>query len=296
MATPEDQAAPADPSAAGSTPASNEASPPTDAAKIEASTAAAADAPASEPPKIEPRALILSDRVFADTSTDREPAADASPVHAPRHWSIAAGLAFAIGIGAIVGAAATVGLTRDTTTTPQATAAANDSRALRDSLARLEGELAAVKTNISMGQRNSNAQVGKLTERLDRVEKAQAEPAAKLAKVAESLDRLERRIPAQAVAAAAPAATEVTGSIAVKQETKPPLAEGWRLLDIYAGRAVVESRNGRVFEVGPGSNLPGLGRVEAVKREDGKIMVVTRNGIIAGSLERRRSGRFLYDD
>ena len=54
------------------------------------------------------------------------------------------------------------------------------------------------------------------------------------------------------------------------------MAEGWRLLDFYAGRAVVENRNGTLFEVGPGSNLPGLGRVEAVKREDGKIVVVTR--------------------
>ena len=43
-----------------------------------------------------------------------------------------------------------------------------------------------------------------------------------------------------------------------------------------------------LFEVGPGSNLPGLGRVEAIKRENGRIVVVTRNGIIAASSEPRR--------
>ena len=61
-----------------------------------------------------------------------------------------------------------------------------------------------------------------------------------------------------------------------KEESKPPVAEGWRLRDFYAGRAVVESRNGTLFEVGPGSNLPGLGRVETIKRENGKVVVVTR--------------------
>jgi hypothetical protein len=91
---------------------------------------------------------------------------------------------------------------------------------------------------------------------------------------------------------------DVTGSVAVakiepKQEAKPPLAEGWHLLDVYAGRAMVESRSGRVFEVGPGSNLPELGRVEGIRREDGRMVVVTRNGIIAASTERRRMPRFM---
>ncbi|MEX2036720.1 MAG: hypothetical protein WEA28_16180, partial [Xanthobacteraceae bacterium] len=126
---------------------------------------------------------------------------------------------------------------------------------------------------------------GKLAERLDRSEKAQSEPAAKIAKIAESLDRVERRI--------APAAPEITGSVpAAKQQSKPPLADGWHLRDFYAGRAVVESRSGRLFEVGPGSNLPGLGRVETIKREDGQVVVVTRNGIIAASLQPRRTPRY----
>ncbi len=40
--------------------------------------------------------------------------------------------------------------------------------------------------------------------------------------------------------------------------------------DVHGGRALVESRYGGVFEVGAGSFLPGLGRVEAVKRQDGQ--------------------------
>ena len=38
------------------------------------------------------------------------------------------------------------------------------------------------------------------------------------------------------------------------------------------GRAIVESRNGTLFRIGPGSNVPGLGKVESIKRENGKIV------------------------
>jgi hypothetical protein len=71
------------------------------------------------------------------------------------------------------------------------------------------------------------------------------------------------------------------------------VVEGWRLRDFYAGRAVRESRNGTLFEVGPGSNLPGLGRIESIKRESGKVVVTTHNGIITASLEPRRPPGYL---
>ena len=51
---------------------------------------------------------------------------------------------------------------------------------------------------------------------------------------------------------------------------------------------MVESRNGVLFEVGPGSNLPGLGRVETIKRENGQLVVVAKNGIIIALSEARR--------
>ena len=50
--------------------------------------------------------------------------------------------------------------------------------------------------------------------------------------------------------------------------------------DVRNGRAMVESRYGGVFVVGSGSFLPGLGRVEAVKRQDGEWVVVTARGLI----------------
>ena len=244
-----------------------------------------------------PKAAAAADSPIIDLEAVRkDTAGDSTATEAPQQsarWRLlaraplAAAITFAVALGAIAGAAATTGLLRDSASSAEAADAA---RALQTSVAQIGSELATLKAGIANAQRNTSAQFGKLTERLDRTEKAQAEPTAKLAKIQEkiqdSIDRLERR---QQQAAATPApAPEITGSVTPKEETKPQVAEGWRLRDFYDGRAIVENRNGLLLRVGPGSNVPGLGRVESIKRENGKVVVVTAGGIIAASHEPRR--------
>jgi hypothetical protein len=55
--------------------------------------------------------------------------------------------------------------------------------------------------------------------------------------------------------------------------------EGWVLRDATNGAALIQSRRG-VFEVFAGEAIPGLGRVEAVRRQDGRWVVVTSKGLI----------------
>jgi len=220
---------------------------------------------------------------------------DTAARHIPRYAPLAATIAIVAALGALAGLAVTAGLSRDTLapaagTTIQAlstqdstnqflAAQVSATQALQDSVAQLTAELAALKA----AQHGANEITGSIARRLDRSEKAQAEPAAKLAKLAESVDRLDRR----QTPASARATSEVTGSvnpaISAKQVTKPHTAEGWWFRDYYGGRALVEDRNGTLFEAAPGTNLPGLGRVELIKREDGRVLVVTRNGIIAST-------------
>jgi hypothetical protein len=147
-----------------------------------------------------------------------------------------------------------------------------------------------LKTGVVTAQKTASTQLGKIADRLDRAEKAQAEPVGKLAKLQESIDRLEHH-PQQVAsvpAAIPPQAGDITGSITPKDEAKPQVAEGWKLRDFYDGRAVIEGKNGTLFRVGQGSIVPGLGKVEAIKRENGKVVVVTPSGIIAAALEPRR--------
>jgi gas vesicle protein len=211
-------------------------------------------------------------------------------------FAIAASLAFATAVGGIIGAAATAAIWNDGSPTAAEKAAIAETRALKATVAKLGSEMSTLKSHIDTASRNSSVQLARLAERIDRTEKAQAEPAAKLARIAESLDRLERRpaaAPAPAVAAAPaplPALnpSDITGSID-RPATKPVVVEGWKLHDFYGGRAVVENRmNGTLYEIAPGSNLPGVGRIETIKREDNRVIVVTPKGIITSSLEPRR--------
>jgi hypothetical protein len=56
----------------------------------------------------------------------------------------------------------------------------------------------------------------------------------------------------------------------------------------------VENRTGALFEVSPGSKVPGLGKVETIKRENGKVVVVTAGGTIAAAIESRRPSYYRW--
>jgi hypothetical protein len=240
---------------------------------------------------LEPLRATADDKASADAEPSETAAETAAPEseHEPRrHWPsfvpLAATVAFAVAFGAIAGAAATSAFLRNPSPAPAIVAATDANRVLQDKVTQLGGELAALKSSLASSQRSASTQIGKLTERIDRTEKAQAEPAAKIAKLQDSIERLEHR----PQAAAANPAADVTGSVSPKEQSKPQVAEGWRLRDFYDGRAIVESRNGTLFRVGPGSSVPGLGKVESIKRENGKVVVSTAGGTIAATLEPRR--------
>jgi hypothetical protein len=54
----------------------------------------------------------------------------------------------------------------------------------------------------------------------------------------------------------------------------------WIVHDVQNGHALVESRYGGLFAVSTGSVLPGIGRVDMIKRQDGHWVVLTAGGTI----------------
>jgi hypothetical protein len=236
---------------------------------------------------LEPLKATAEDRASAEE--EDKPADDApSGLHLPRYAPLAAAVVFAVVLGALAGAATTAGLMRDSLP-PPSIAAADATRDLQKTVAQLSSELATLKSGIASAQRSTTSQFGKLADRLDRTEKAQAEPAAKLAKIQESVERLDKR-QQQAMASAdvTGSVTPKPGALTPKDQAHPPIAEGWRLRDYYAGRAVLESRNGTLYEVGPGANVPGLGKIESIKRENGKVVVLAKGGIVTAAIDPRR--------
>ena len=211
--------------------------------------------------------------IVSSESAAREKQFTAVPEGATRRFSIAAVVAIAAAVGAIGGALATAGVGHfargDQAATVAAASAAEQARALEGAIGKINADISALKSS-------SAAQSAKIVDRIDRVEKAQAEPAAKLAKLNEAVEKL--RAPAPAAAASAP---ETTGSIktAAPQPNRLPIVEGWTLRDVYDGTATVAGRQG-IFDVMPGDPLPGVGRVDAIRRQDGRWVVVTSRGLI----------------
>jgi hypothetical protein len=240
--------------------------------------------------------MIMSagDRAWANDEVGPEPESEPSQGMFGRRRiaALAAVVALAALAGALGGALATAGLTHFTGDA----AATGDNHALEASIARIDADILTLKTSIEHTSKLGMSQFNKTSERLDKVEKAQAEPAAKLARLSETVDKL-RATPTMAplpVAAAAPKEKEITGSVtppataaaapapaaAPKVEVgRLPMVEGWILRDVANGGALIEGRQG-VYEVYAGDPVPGLGRVDAIRRQDGHWVVVTSRGLI----------------
>ncbi len=220
------------------------------------------DTPAGEPP---------SD---GEAASGKATAALAS-VPSSRFALLAASIVLAAALGSFVGSLSASGFARFWPAA-EARSSAADIAALPAIKAEL-AELAALKAGLEGATRNANGQFAKIADRLDHFERAQIDPATKIAHIADTVDRLDKRGTATA---------ETMGTIT---PIKPPAADAnladrilqdWIVEDVRRGRALVLSRYGGVFDVASGSILPGLGRVETIKREDDQWVVVTARGII----------------
>jgi hypothetical protein len=253
------------------------------------------EADKADAPRTPGKIMIMSsaDHDWADDEVSAEPEAEPSQgmFGKRRIAALAAVVALAALAGALGGALATSGLTH----VANDDVAAGGNRALEASIARIDSDILSLKASLEHTSKIGMSQFNKTSDRLDKVEKAQAEPAAKLAKLSEAVDKL-RAAPAPTPVAAAPAASaaqkEVTGSVtppatAAQAAATPPKAEvgrlptveGWILRDVANGGALIEGRQG-VYEVYAGDPVPGLGRVDAIRRQDGRWVVVTSKGLI----------------
>ena len=208
--------------------------------------------------------------------------------------AMAAVVAIAACVGAISGALATAGMMHFAGPAPAQVA---DTGALDASVSRIDADIVALKANVEHSSKTGLSQINRTNDRLDKLEKAQAEPMAKLAKLSETVDKLRAPPAAPAQAAAAAPAKETTGSIAPTQVAtaaaapapapaapktevgRLPTVDGWVLRDVSNGGALIEGRGG-LYEVYAGDPIPGVGRVDAIRRQDGRWVVVTSKGLI----------------
>ncbi len=243
--------------------------------KIEAATPPVAESkalPNIEAPPLSPAGFVESEpeKIIASAA----PAAGKPAIVLPftisrrmrRNGLLAASVMLAAACGAVIGALA-VGSTTQQPPTVRADAAGHEERAaMQKSIAHLSKEVASLKAGIDSSNKGTGTQIGKIADRLDKIEKHD-----RTADVTGSVAK-------PAVVAAAPA---VEAPLPMPRPNIN-IVSGWTLHEAGAGSAIVEGR-GEYYDVRPGDPLPGLGTVEAIKRENGRWVVVTAKGIIANA-------------
>jgi len=230
-----------------------------------------------------PRAAVLVLR-----PDDKPGAAAAEPAPSPRPRTsgrrfalLAAGLIMAAATGAVAGSAGIAGFERLFPTAPVVAThseAGDEVRILKDTVAQLRtnvkalsDNLAALRATIATQNTAANAQFTKITEAIERVEHAKNER------------RVTTLTPSPEPVAALPAAPPATATIDPKAAAKPPTVEGWSVRRVFGSdAALVEGRYG-VVEIEPGDLVPGLGRIQEIKRQDGHWVIVTSRGLIVSS-------------
>jgi len=264
-----------------------------EAPKLETTSAKSEPITLAPEPQIDPIVIQFKKPEAAAAATA------AATSRSTRFALLAASVAIAASFGAIGGSlgAAKLGLLP----TPEPVAAVapvgkeqvtEEVRALKESVAQLRATTRALSdgfTTLRATVTTASAQNGKIAETLERIEKAQSAAA----KIAFSAPGVPPTIPAHVVsttqALPVPPTPEVTSTIAPKgapmvlgtppSTLKPPTVQGFVLRRVYDGAALIEGRDGMI-EVEPGVVAPGLGRIEAIKREDGRWVVVTARGVV----------------
>jgi hypothetical protein len=157
-----------------------------------------------------------------------------------------------------------------------------DTRDVVQALKTQLAELAALKASLDGANHTASTQLAKISDRLDALERAQTDPSGKLARLADAIDRLEKRSASTETTGAIPASQPAAATTTPAPDTNVagPILNDWVVQDVHNGRALIESRYGAEFFVASGSVLPGLGTVQAVKRQNGQWVVVTTKGVI----------------
>lgn len=175
----------------------------------------------------------------------------------------------AAAIGGLVGALTATGIGQVLAARDGGPGAEEAVDALRTSIGQLAHEIKALKDGVGEGSRAAAGGLAALEHRLAGAEAAQAGLTAQIANLSKDLSR-------EQAAASGPVSPEVTGSIA---GGNLPVVSDWVLWRVRNGRALVQGSGG-YFEVVPGSQLPGLGLVQRIVKQDGRWVVMTRNGVI----------------
>jgi hypothetical protein len=200
-----------------------------------------------------------------------------------------------LAVAAILVVCACTGVIAYLTTQPaQSNVAANtEIRNLRETVALLRKQVSGVSENldglrtaVDQSSKATNDRFGRFAENLDRIERVSSSSTVKLDKLAQVQAQAQAPTtvasqPSQAMPMmASVAAPETTGSVPPSAPRK--VVKGWSVRQAYEGIAILQGPHG-VIEAVLGQQVPGLGRIEEIKIENGRLVVESSGGVIYSS-------------
>jgi hypothetical protein len=160
-----------------------------------------------------------------------------------------------------------------------------DRKALEQSIAKLTSQVTTLKTGLEAVNKTAHAQIAKVNERADRIERNAS------AELVTGSISAPQTVPAAAAAAVPVPTPRPAPRIAAPEiqqaPSRPQIVQDWAIREARDGYVYVQGHSGDVFQVVPGAPLPGLGPVESIRRQDGRWVVTTPKGIIVSMRDRR---------
>jgi len=214
----------------------------------------------------------------------------------PRPAWVAPLAALAVAIGLVI--TACTGVIVYMTMQPSRTSAtaSTEIRNLRDTVAQLRRQVSGVsealdgvRTAVDLSSKATTDRFGRFADNLDRIERVSSSSTAKLDKLAQAqagLSALANSQPqppalSMPVVASAASSGDPTGSVSLPESASVPkkVVKGWFVRQAYEGIAILQGPNG-VTEAVLGQQVPGLGHIDEIKNENGRLVVLSSAGAI----------------
>jgi hypothetical protein len=231
------------------------------------------------PAVVAPQLSAAADEAQNSAGHEAEQTKAAAAPQRSKLGALAASVAFAAGFGSFIGSVSGAGLVRliyPPAPPPAPTSSTENTIAAMREVKLELAQLAALKSSLDVAARNTTNQYAKIADRLDRIDQRSAAAAETTASLP----------PPASLAAPPPTQTAALATVAPPAEpTKlsDQILLDWVVHDVQNGHALVESRYGGFFAVSTGSVLPGIGRVDTIKRQDGHWVVLTARGTITSA-------------
>jgi len=164
-----------------------------------------------------------------------------------------------------------------------------DIRNLRDTVVQLRRQVSGVsesldglRTSVDLSSKATTARFGRFADNLDRIERASSSSTAKLDRLAQAAVSAPPQPPAQSMPmTSGGSGIDTTGSLLPSERASAPkkVVKGWSVRQAYEGIAILQGPNGLVEAI-LGQQVPGLGHIEEIRNENGRLIVLSSSGAI----------------